>query len=86
MKDKDRTPTLAECLEEWGQKKPLLEDIEALKKERDGLTVTVRTLRDIEQSLRKSIVQLSHTLGQLYELNASLVSGCTPRIDTSAEH
>lgn len=86
MKDKDRTPTLTECLEEWDQKKPLLEDIEALKKERDGLTVTVRTLRDIEQSLRKSIVQLSHTLGQLYELNASLVSGCTPRIDTSAEH
>ena len=86
MKDKDRTPTLAECLEEWGQKKPLLEDINALTNERDELTITVRTLRDIEQSLRKSIVQLSHTLGQLYELNASLVGGCTPKIDTTSNH
>ena len=85
MKDNDRVPTLTECLEEWGQKKPLLEDIEALKKERDELTVTVHTLRDIEQSLRKSIVQLSHTLGQLYELNASLVGGCTPKIDTTPD-
>ena len=74
MKDKDRTPTLTECLEEWGQKKPVLEDIEALKKERDELTVTVRTLRDIEQTLRKNIVQLSHTLSQLYEMSGSMVA------------
>lgn len=74
MKDKDTTPTLSECLEEWEQKKPVLEDIEALKKERDGLTVTVRTLRDIEQSLRKSIVQLSHTLSQLYEMSGNMVA------------
>ena len=74
MKDQDTTPTLSEYLEEWEQKKPVLEDIEALKKERDGLTVTVRTLRDIEQSLRKSIVQLSHTLSQLYEMSGNMVA------------
>ncbi len=74
MKDNDRVPTLTECLEEWGQKKPLLEDIEALKKERDELTVIVRTLRDIEQSLRKNIVQLSHTLSQLYEMSGNMVT------------
>ena len=73
MKDKDRTPTLTECLEEWGQKKPLLEDIEALKKERNELTVMVHTLRDVEQALRKSIVQLSHTLSQLYEMSGNMV-------------
>ena len=74
MKDNDRIPTLTECLEEWGQKKPLLEDIEALKKERDELTVIVRTLRDIEQSLRKNIVQLSYTLSQLYEMSGNMVA------------
>ena len=74
MKDNDRVPTLTECLEAWGQKKPLLEGIEALKKERDELTVTVRTLRDIEQSLRKNIVQLSHTLSQLYEMSGNMVT------------
>ena len=74
MKDNDRVPTLTECLEEWGQKKPLLEDIEALKKERDELTVIVRTLRDIEQSLRKNIVQLSYTLSQLYEMSGNMVA------------
>lgn len=74
MKDNDRVPTLSECLEEWGQKRPLLEDIEALKKERDELTVIVRTLRDIEQSLRKNIVQLSHTLSQLYEMSGNMVT------------
>ena len=74
MKDKDRVPTLTEYLEEWEQKKPLLEDIEALKKERDELTVTVRTLRDIEQTLRKNIVQLSHTLSQLYEMSSNMVA------------
>ena len=74
MKDKDRVPTLTECLEEWGQKKPVLEDIDALKKERDELTVIVRTLRDIEQSLRKNIVQLSHTLSQLYEMSGNMVT------------
>ena len=74
MKDKDTTPTLTECLEEWGQKKPVLEDIEALKKERDELTVTVRALRDIEQTLRKNIVQLSHTLSQLYEMSGNMVA------------
>ena len=73
MKDKDRTPTLTECLDEWSQKKPLLEDIEALKKERNELTVMVHTLRDVEQALRKSIVQLSHTLSQLYEMSGSMV-------------
>ena len=74
MKDNDRVPTLTECLEEWGQKKPLLEDIEALKKERDELTVIVHTLRDVEQSLRKNIVQLSHTLSQLYEMSGNMVT------------
>lgn len=74
MKDKDTTPTLTECLEEWGQKKPFLEDIKALTKERDELTVTVRTLRDVEQTLRRNIVQLSHTLSQLYEMSGSMVA------------
>lgn len=74
MKDMDRVPTLTECLEEWGQKKPVLEDIEALKKEREELTVMVHTLRDVEQALRKNIVQLSHTLSQLYEMSGSMVN------------
>jgi hypothetical protein len=74
MKDNDRVPTLTECLEEWGQKKPLLEGIEALKKERDELTITIHTLKDIEQSLRKSIVHMSHTLSQLYKMSSSMVN------------
>lgn len=77
MKDKDRVPTLTEYLEEWEQKKPLLEDIETLKKEHANLTETVCTLRDIEQSLRKSIVQLSHTLCQLYEITGHMVTAAT---------
>lgn len=79
MKDKDRVPTLTEYLEEWEQKKPLLEDIEALKKEHDELTVTVRTLREMEQTLRKNIVQLSHTLSQLYEMSGGMVAAGIPQ-------
>ena len=79
MKDKDTTPTLSEYLEEWEQKKPLLEDIEALKKERDELTVTVRTLREMEQTLRKNLVQLSHTLSKLYEMSGSMVAAGIPQ-------
>ena len=74
MKDKDRVPTLTECLEEWEKKKPILEDIASLTQEREQLTITVRTLRDVEQSIRKSIVQLSHTLSQLYEMSGGMVN------------
>ena len=69
-----RTPALTEYIEEWEQKQPLLEDIETLKREHAYLTETVCTLRDIEQSLRNSIVQLSHNLCQLYEMMGNMVT------------
>lgn len=80
--DDERIPTPEECIQEFTYQSQL----QKLEQECAQRKASIEVLRDIEQSLRKSIVQLSHTLGQLYELNASLVSGCTPRIDTSAEH
>ena len=39
MDNNDRVPTLAECLEEWKQKKPLLEDIDVLEQEREPCVI-----------------------------------------------
>lgn len=80
MDNNDRVPTLAECLEEWKQKKPLLEDIDVLEQERERLTVAIHTLRDTEQALRTSIVQMSHTLSQLYELGKKMAEDRTGTI------
>ncbi len=78
----DHIPTPEECIQEYTYKNQL----KKLEQECAQRKATIEALGDIEQSLRKSIVQLSHTLGQLYELNASLVGGCTPRINTTSEH
>ena len=80
--DDERIPTPEECIQEFTYRSQL----QKLEQECAQRKASIEALRDIEQSLRKSIVQLSHTLGQLYELNASLVGGCTPKIDTTSNH
>ena len=80
--DDERIPTPEECIQEFTYRSQL----QKLEQECAQRKASIEALRDIEQSLRKSIVQLSHTLSQLYELNASLVGGCTPKIDTTSNH
>ena len=80
--DDERIPTPEECIQEFTYKSQL----QKLEQECAQRKASIEALRDIEQSLRKSIVQLSHTLSLLYELNASFVGGCTPKIDTTSNH
>ena len=66
--DDDRLPTPEECIKEFSIKSQLKKlDEEYAQRKSD-----VEILRSIEQNLRKSIVQLSNTLSQLYQLSGSL--------------
>lgn len=69
------TVTLKECLQEFSIKSQLKE----LEEEYMHRKADVEVLRSIEQNLRKSIVQLSNTLSQLYALSGSLVQNGMPQ-------
>lgn len=66
--DDDRIPTPEECIQEFTIKSQL----KKLEEEYAQRKTDVEILRGIEQNLRKSIVQLSNTLSQLYQLSGSL--------------
>ena len=66
--DDDRIPTPEECIKEFTIKSQLKQ----LEEEYAQRKSNVEILRSIEQNLRKSIVQLSNTLSQLYQLSGSL--------------
>jgi len=66
--DDDRIPTPEECIQEFTIKSQL----KKLEEEYAQRKTDVEILRGIEQNLRKSIVQLSGTLSQLYALTGSL--------------
>lgn len=66
--DDDHTPTLEECIKEH----TLQSRLEQLEEETHQRQADVESLRNIEEDLRKNIVQLSGTLSQLYQLSGSL--------------
>ena len=66
--DDDHIPTLDECLKEH----MLQSRLEQIEEEINQRQVDVESLRNIEEDLRKNIVQLSGTLSQLYQLSGSL--------------
>lgn len=66
--DNDHIPTLDEYLKEY----TLQSRLEQLEEEINHRQADVKSLRNIEEDLRKSIVQLSGTLSQLYQLSGSL--------------
>ena len=66
--DDDRIPTPEECIKEFTIKSQLKQ----LEEEYAQRKSDVEILRSIEQNLRKSIVQLSSTLSQLYQLSGNL--------------
>ena len=66
--DDDHIPTLEECIKEH----TLQSRLEQLEEEIHHRQADVKSLRNIEEDLRKSIVQLSGTLSQLYQLSGSL--------------
>jgi len=66
--DDDRIPTPEECIQEFTIKSQL----KKLEEEYAQRKTDVEILRGIEQNLRKSIVQLSGTLSQLYALTGTL--------------
>ena len=66
--DDDRIPTPEECIQEFTIKSQL----KKLEEEYAQRKTDVEILRNIEQTLRKNIVQLSGTLSQLYALTGSL--------------
>jgi hypothetical protein len=66
--DDDRIPTPEECIKEFTIKSQLKQ----LEEEYAQRKSDVEILRSIEQNLRKSIVQLSNTLSQLYQRSGSL--------------
>ena len=71
--DNERIPTPEECIQEFTYRSQL----QKLEQECAQRQATVEALKDIEQNLRKSIVQLSGTLSRLYELSGSLVQSGT---------
>lgn len=66
--DDDRVPTPEECIQEFTIKSQL----KKLEEEYAQRKTDVEILRNIEQTLRRNIVQLSGTLSQLYALTGSL--------------
>lgn len=66
--DDERIPTPEECIQEFTYRSQL----QKLEQECAQRKATIEALRDIEQTLRKSIIQLSGTLSRLYELSGSL--------------
>lgn len=73
--DDDRIPTPEECIQEFTIKSQL----KKLEEEYAQRKTDVEILRNIEQTLRKNIVQLSGTLSQLYALTGSLTQIGIPR-------
>lgn len=86
MNNNDRIPTPLECIEEWNRKQALLDEIGALKQEHEYLTSTVETLWETEHTLRQSIIRLSHTLSQLYELTGKMVEARTTKAGYSIKN
>ena len=66
--DDDHIPTLDDYIKEHR----LQSRLEELEEECTKRQTDVETLRSIEHELRSSIVQLSGTLSQLYQLSGSL--------------
>ena len=66
--DDDHIPTLEECIKEH----TLQSRLEQLEEEINHRQADVKSLRNIEEELRKNIIQLSGTLSQLYQLSGSL--------------
>ena len=66
--DDDHIPTLEECLKEH----TLQSRLDELEEECTKRQADVESLRNIEEDLRKNIVQLSGTLSRLYQLSGSL--------------
>lgn len=73
--DDDRIPTPEECIKEFSIKSQLKQ----LEEEYAQRKSDVEILRSIEQNLRKSIVQLSNTLSQLYQLSGNLAQISIPQ-------
>ena len=66
--DDDRVPTPEECIKEF----TIVSQLKKLEVEYDQRKADVELLRNIEQNLRKRIIELSSTLSQLYALSGSL--------------
>ncbi len=63
----DCIPTLAECIDEYKTKKPLLDDIKVLETRRIRLEAQVKCLQITEELLLQSVIKLSRDLAQLSE-------------------
>ena len=72
--DDDNIPTPEECITEGNIKRRL----KALEQEYAQRKATVDALRNIEQTMRASIVRLSDTLSQLYSLSGVLAGNNLP--------
>ena len=73
--DDERTPTPEECIKEF----TIISQLKKLEVEYDQRKADVELLRNIEQTLRKNIIQLSGTLSQLYALSGSLAQISIPQ-------
>ena len=66
--DDEHIPTPEECIKEF----TITSQLKELEAEYDQRKADVELLRNIEQNLRKRIIELSSTLSQLYALSGSL--------------
>ena len=71
----EQTPTPEECIKEF----TIISQLKKLEVEYDQRKADVELLRNIEQTLRKNIIQLSGTLSQLYALSGSLAQISIPQ-------